>query len=254
MSDTDITVDEIVAAGADGAAAIDDAATDHADLPGHGGHEEHYTSLGLSNMKLAMWLFLGSECLLFGALISTYLLSKTRFIIELTAGNPDVIAGISDGENGELVAEMIETASVEPIFDIPFTSLSSFILLMSSLTMVLSHKAVSDGNYKNLRIWLSTTMLLGATFMAGQVYEFTAFYREGLTYDGTVFGTAFFTLTGFHGAHVTGGLIMLGSLIFLSFKGKMQKDRAETVELVGLYWHFVDIVWVLIFTIVYLIP
>ncbi|MFW2382066.1 MAG: cytochrome c oxidase subunit 3 [Acidimicrobiales bacterium] len=251
MSDTDITVDDIVAAGADAAAGIDEA-TDH--MADHGGHEEHYTSLGLSNMKLAMWLFLGSECLLFGALISTYLISKTRFIIELTAGNPDVIAGISDGENDELVAEMIETASVEPIFDIPFTSLSSFILLMSSLTMVLAHKAVSEGNYKNLRIWLSTTMLLGATFMAGQVYEFTTFFREGLTYDGTVFGTAFYTLTGFHGAHVTGGLIMLGSLVYLSFRGKMQQDRAETVELVGLYWHFVDIVWVLIFTIVYLIP
>ena len=149
---------------------------------------------------------------------------------------------------------MIDQQSVEPFFDIPFTSLSSFILLMSSLTMVLAHKSVSEGNYKNLRIWLSATLLLGGTFMAGQVYEFTVFYREGLTYNGSLFGTAFYTLTGFHGAHVTGGLIMLGSLIFLSFKGKMQKDRAETVELVGLYWHFVDIVWVLIFTIVYLIP
>ncbi len=216
--------------------------------------EEHYTSLGLSNMKLAMWLFLGSEVLLFGALISTYLLSKTRFITELVAGNPYVIEGISNGENAALVNEMIAEASVEPIFDIPFTSLSSFILLMSSLSMVLAHKAVSEGNYKNLRIWLGTTMLLGGTFMAGQVYEFTTFYREGLTYNGSLFGTAFYTLTGFHGAHVTGGLLMLASLVYLSTKGKLQKDRAETVELVGLYWHFVDIVWVLIFTIVYLIP
>ncbi len=251
---SDITVEDIEAAGTEGAAKIEDAAVDHDEVDGHGAHEEHYTSLGLSNMKLAMWLFLGSECLLFGALISTYLLSKTRFIIELVAGNPDVIAGISDGENGELVQEMIDQQSVEPFFDIPFTSLSSFILLMSSLTMVLAHKAVSEGNYKNLRIWLSTTLLLGATFMAGQVYEFTVFYKEGLTYNGSLFGTAFYTLTGFHGAHVTGGLIMLGSLLLLSFKGKMQQDRAETVELVGLYWHFVDIVWVLIFTIVYLIP
>ncbi len=230
-------------------AIIDQAATPVADEH----HEGHYTSLGLSNMKLAMWLFLGSEVLLFGALISTYLLSKTRFLTELVAGNPEVVAGISNDENAELVNEMITKGSVEPLFDIPFTSLSSFILLMSSLTMVLAHKSVTEGNYKNLRIWLSTTMLLGATFMAGQVYEFTTFYREGLTYDGSLLGTAFYTLTGFHGAHVTGGLIMLGSLIYLSFKGRMQKDRAETVELVGLYWHFVDIVWVLIFTIVYLI-
>ena len=189
MSDTDINVEDMGAGGADAAATITDVTTDQVEDLGHDdhGHEEHYTSLGLSNMKLAMWLFLGSECLLFGALISTYLISKTRFIIELVAGNPNVIAGISDGENGALVQEMIDTASVEPIFDIPFTSLSSFILLMSSLTMVLAHKSISEGNYKNLRIWLGATMLLGATFMAGQVYEFTTFYREGLTYNGTVF-------------------------------------------------------------------
>ncbi len=242
------TLDHEGAAADETAAALNDSPADHAHL------EEHYTSLGLSNMKLAMWLFLGSECLLFGALISTYLISKTRFITELVAGNPEVVAGISNEENGALVAEMIESAAVDPIFDIPFTSLSSFILLMSSLTMVLAHKAVSEGQYKNFRIWIATTMLLGATFMSGQVYEFTVFYREGLTYDGSLFGSAFYTLTGFHGAHVTGGLIMLASLLFLSFRGRMQKDRAETVELVGLYWHFVDIVWVLIFTIVYLIP
>ena len=106
----------------------------------------------------------------------------------------------------------------------------------------------------NSRVWLAATALLGSTFIAGQVYEFTAFFREGLTYDGNLFGSAFYTLTGFHGVHVTGGIIMLLSLLVLSFRGKLRQDRAETVELVGLYWHFVDIVWVLIFTIVYLIP
>lgn len=106
----------------------------------HGGHGGHRTSLGLSNMKLAMWLFLGSECLLFGALISTYLLSKNRFMIELLAGNPKVLATLPEG----LATEFIEAGSVEPMWDIPFTSGSSFILLMSSLTMVLAHKAVSE--------------------------------------------------------------------------------------------------------------
>ena len=210
----------------------------------------HRTSLGLSNMKLAMWLFLGSECLLFGALISTYLLSTANFINELVARNPVVMNTLPP----ELAEEFIEAASVEPIFDIPFTSASSFILLMSSLTMVLSHKAVSEGNYKNTRIWLAATAALGSTFIAGQVYEFTVFFREGITYDGNLFGSAFYTLTGFHGVHVTGGILMLLALLVLSFRGKLQQDRAETVELVGLYWHFVDIVWVLIFTIVYLIP
>lgn len=215
------------------------------------GHDQaHHTSLGISNMKLAMWLFLGSECLLFGALISTYLLSKANFIGELLAGNPRVIETMPD----ELVAEFVAEGSVAPIFDIPFTSASSFILLMSSLTMVLAHKSVLEANYKNSRIWLAATALLGSTFIAGQVYEFTVFFREGLTYDGNLFGSAFFTLTGFHGVHVTGGILMLATLLILSFRGKLHQDRAETVELVGLYWHFVDIVWVLIFTIVYLIP
>ena len=161
---------------------------------------------------------------------------------------------IADGMPMELITEMQEARSVEPFWDIPFTSGSSFILLMSSLTMVLAHKAVHEGDYRNSRVWLAATALLGSTFIAGQVYEFTAFYREGLHYDGSLFGSAFFTLTGFHGVHVTGGIIMLMSLLVLSFRGKLRQDRAETVELVGLYWHFVDIVWVLIFTIVYLIP
>jgi cytochrome c oxidase subunit 3/cytochrome o ubiquinol oxidase subunit 3 len=220
----------------------------------HGDHG-HNSSLGLSNMKLAMWIFLGSECLLFGALISTYLLSVANFLGELVAGNPQVLAGLRDGGMPEeLIQEFITENSVEPMWDIPFTSGSSFILLMSSLTMVLAHKAVHEGDYRNSRVWLAATALLGSTFIAGQVYEFTAFYEEGLTYDGTLFGSAFYTLTGFHGAHVTGGIIMLLSLLVLSFRGKLNQDRAETVELVGLYWHFVDIVWVLIFTIVYLIP
>ncbi|MEM9563663.1 MAG: heme-copper oxidase subunit III [Actinomycetota bacterium] len=235
-----------------------EAPAEHAgdDAASHDDHDHgHQSSLGLSNMKLAMWLFLGSECLLFGALISSYLLSKARFITEVVAGNPTVINSLlADGLPQEVVDEFIAEASVEPFWDIPFTSASSFILLMSSLTMVLAHKAVHEGDYRNSRIWLGSTALLGSTFIAGQVYEFTAFYREGLTYDGSLFGSAFYTLTGFHGVHVTGGIIMLLSLLVLSFRGKLRQDRAETVELVGLYWHFVDIVWVLIFTIVYLIP
>jgi cytochrome c oxidase subunit 3/cytochrome o ubiquinol oxidase subunit 3 len=225
-------------------------------IPVEGAHaaashdDGHRTALGLSNQKLAMWLFLGSECLLFGALISTYLLSKTNFVTELLAGNPEVIGTIPTA----LADEFIADASVQPIFDIPFTSASSFILLMSSLTMVLAHKAVTEGNYRASRVWLAATAGLGASFIAGQVYEFTVFFREGLTYDGNLFGSAFYTLTGFHGVHVTGGILMLLSLLVVSFRGRLRQDRAETVELVGLYWHFVDIVWVLIFTIVYLIP
>ncbi len=230
---------------ADAAVVTDAVADDHATDE----HGAHYTSLGISNMKLSMWLFLGSECLLFGALISTYLLSKTRFLTELVAGNPNVVSTLPEG----LAQEMAEAGSVDPLFDIPFTSASSFILLMSSLTMVLAHNAVVHSNYKNTKLFLAATALLGSIFIAGQVYEFTAFYREGLTFEGNLFGSAFYTLTGFHGIHVSVGILMLVALLILAGRGKLQADRAETVELVGLYWHFVDVVWVLIFTIVYLV-
>ncbi len=231
-------------------AAVDHAIDEVHDHATHGEHGGHRTSLGLSNQKLAMWLFLGSECLLFGALISTYLLSKSRFIAEAVAGNPRVTGTMP----AELMNEIITEQSVDPMWDIPFTSASSFILLMSSLTMVLAHKAVGEDDDLGTKVWLAATALLGSTFIAGQVYEFTAFFREGLTYDDNLFGSAFYTLTGFHGAHVSGGILMLLSLLVVAFRGKLKSDRAETVELVGLYWHFVDVVWVLIFTIVYLIP
>ncbi|MCP5025744.1 MAG: heme-copper oxidase subunit III [Actinomycetia bacterium] len=175
-----------------------------------------------------MWVFLGSECLLFGALISTYLLYKGR-ILEGEIGPADV-------------------------FDIPFTSISSFVLLMSSLTMVLALSAIQKGDERRARIWILATALLGSVFIAGQVYEFTTFYREGLGYTTNVFGSAFYTLTGFHGVHVTVGIVMLLSLLNMSLKGNLKQDKAETVEIVGLYWHFVDVVWILIFTVVYLIP
>jgi cytochrome c oxidase subunit 3/cytochrome o ubiquinol oxidase subunit 3 len=194
-------------------------------LGAESGH--HETNTGISNNKLGMWVFLGSECLLFGGLISTYLLYKNR---------------IEDGDVGP------------DLFDIPFTSVSSFVLLMSSLTMVLAVSAIQRGDHRSLRIWLAGTATLGSLFIAGQVYEFTAFYREGLGYTTNIFGSAFYTLTGFHGVHVTVGIIMLVSLILLSVRGQLPQHRAETVEIVGLYWHFVDIVWILIFAVVYLIP
>jgi len=98
------------------------------------------------------------------------------------------------------------------------------------------------------------TALLGMAFLGGQVYEFTTFVREGLTLKTNVFGTSFYVLTGFHGTHVAVGVLMLLTLFTLSFAGKITQDSALTVELVGLYWHFVDIVWIVIFTVVYLIP
>ncbi|HXF57209.1 MAG TPA: heme-copper oxidase subunit III [Actinomycetota bacterium] len=190
-------------------------------------HEEVHTSTGLSNAKLGMWAFLASECLLFGALISTFLLYRGREVSGVTP---------------------------QQVYDIPYTSVSSFVLLMSSLTMALSVAAIRRGDHYQTRVWLMTTALLGMVFIGGQVYEFTRFVQEGMTIKTNVVASSFFTLTGFHGAHVTGGILMLLSLFAMSLDGRLPTERGEAVELVGLYWHFVDIVWIVIFTVVYLIP
>ena len=125
---------------------------------------------------------------------------------------------------------------------------------MSSLTMVLAVSAAKRHDDRNTRLWLITTASLGGLFVAGQVYEFTTFYREGLGYTTSLFGSSFYTLTGFHGVHVSVGIMMLMALMFMLSRNKVGGDKAETVEMIGLYWHFVDIVWIIIFTLVYLIP
>jgi cytochrome c oxidase subunit 3/cytochrome o ubiquinol oxidase subunit 3 len=194
----------------------------------HGHAEVHHdTATGISNEKLGMWVFLGSECLLFGGLISTYLLYRHR---------------------------SVSGPGPKDVFDIPFTSVSSFVLLMSSLTMALAVAAIGRGDERRTRTWLLTTAMLGASFIAGQVYEFSVFVKEGLGYTTNLFGSSFYTLTGFHGVHVSAGIVMLLSLVVMSLRGHLGPERAETVEIVGLYWHFVDVIWILIFTVVYLIP
>ncbi len=212
---------------ADTAVSDDVARDDHGHDAGHDDHGGHATTTGLSNNKLGMWMFLGSECLLFGGLISTYMLYRGRHS---------------------------ENLGPDQLWDIPFTSASSFVLLMSSLTMVLAVSAVNRKDDRNTIVWLSVTAMLGSLFVAGQVYEFTTFYNEGLGFTTSLFSSSFFTLTGFHGVHVSVGIVMLLSLVGMVSRNKIPGDKAETVEIIGLYWHFVDIVWILIFTLVYLIP
>jgi heme/copper-type cytochrome/quinol oxidase subunit 3 len=131
---------------------------------------------------------------------------------------------------------------------------SSFVLLMSSLTMVLAVSSAQRKDDSKTNLWLLITGLLGATFVGGQVYEFTTFYREGLGFTTSLFSSSFYSLTGFHGVHVSIGVIMLISLRAIIKKNKITGDKSEVVELIGLYWHFVDVVWIIIFTLVYLIP
>jgi len=186
------------------------------------------TSTGLSNEKIAMWAFLGSECLLFGTLISTYFLYRGRSVIGPTP---------------------------KQVYDIPYTSISSFVLLMSSLTMVLALAALQQNRIKPATRWLFVTAMLGLHFVLNQVYEFTTFVlHHNLTLSTSLFGSSFFVLTGFHGAHVTGGVIWLLILVMLGMRGKLDARDYTKVEIAGLYWHFVDIVWIAIFTVIYLIP
>ena len=193
-----------------------------------GGHPP--TSTGLDHRKLLMWAFLASDCMFFGSLIATYMIYRGRS---------------EDLGTGPFPAEVI---------DIPYTSLSAFVLLMSSMTMVLALGALQRGNVRGTRVWLAATALLGSIFLGGQYFEFTEFFHEGLSLQTNVFGASFFTLTSFHGAHVTIGVIWLLSLLFVSLRGGLKQEDSLDVEIAGLYWHFVDIVWIVIFTLVYLIP
>ena len=207
-------------------AAIPAPASDHSVAVGH---VEEPTTTGLNHRKLLMWAFLGSDCLLFGSLISTYMIYRGKSV----------------------------TPPVNPrdVFNIPYTSVSAFVLLMSSLAMVLALAAIQRGDVHRMRVWLVATACLGMVFLGGQFYEFTNFATEkGLTIGGNIFGTTFFVLTGFHGTHVTVGVIWLLSIVAASYQGRIKQQNSLDVEIAGLYWHFVDIVWIAIFTLVYLVP
>jgi heme/copper-type cytochrome/quinol oxidase subunit 3 len=184
------------------------------------------TSTGLSSRKLVFWTFLGSECMFFGSLIATYMVYRHHW------------------QGGPAPAKL---------FNIPLTSYSALLLLTSSLTMVLALSAVQRGDRPRSLLWLAATALLGMHFVGNQVYEFATFVHEGLKLQTSLFGSSFYVLTGFHGAHVTVGVIWLWSLFTLALRGRLTPDRALDVEVAALYWHFVDVVWIAIFTLVYLI-
>jgi cytochrome c oxidase subunit 1 len=181
---------------------------------------------GLDHRKMGTWAFLGSECLFFGTLVSTYLVYKSR---SLSGPTPP------------------------EILNIPLTSFSTFDLLMSSLTMVLAVAAIQRGDVAAARRFLLATVALGVVFLLGQVYEFNEFVHEGLGLTTNLFGSTFYVLVGFHGAHVSVGVIWLLSLWYLVGRGRIGPQQAVLVDIAGLYWHFVDVVWIAIFTLIYLI-
>jgi cytochrome c oxidase subunit III len=181
---------------------------------------------GVDSRKLGVWAFLGSEVVFFSSLIVTYVVLEGRSV------------------TGPMPAEVL---------NIPLVAINTFVLICSSLTMVLALARIERGDERGMRLLLIVTALLGATFLLGQAIEFTMLYHEGLTIHTNLFGASFYTLVGFHGGHVAVGVIAICFVLARAFAGGVTRHDHLCVELVGLYWHFVDIVWIVIFTIVYLI-
>jgi heme/copper-type cytochrome/quinol oxidase subunit 3 len=196
---------------------------EHADAA----HDDtHVGATGLDHRKLGIWVFIGSECLFFGTLISTYVVYRGR---------------------------SLQGPYPHDILNVPLITVSTFILLMSSLTMVLGVAAIQGRDVRAARRWLLATAALGCLFLAGQVYEFNHFVHEGLGLTTNLFGATFYVMVGFHGAHVTVGVVWLLALWSLLTRGRLGARDEVVVDMVGLYWHFVDVVWIAIFTLVYLI-
>jgi len=185
------------------------------------------TNTGIDNRKIGIWLFLGSEVMFFSALIAAYLLTRA------SAGKPY-----------ELFSEAI-----------PLISFNTFLLICSSLTMALSLAFARRGSQVGLRISLLATILLGVTFVTIQSIEYNELFHKGLTMNGAphLFGSPFYLLTGFHGLHVAGGVIWNLLVWFKALRGGFGPENNLGIELAGLYWHFVDLVWIVLFTIIYLI-
>ena len=198
------------------------------------------------NMKLGMWVFLLSEVMFFTSLIGSYVILRYASPEHWT--DPGVILNVN------------------------LTALNTFLLICSSVTMVKAFAAIQQGDLKGLQRWLLATILIGATFVGVQVYEYIALAVEGFvpmldsyhavgrgnphegpSLGGPLYGATFYAMTGFHGAHVTIGVLCLIFVYVRALRGAYTAEHLEGVEIVGLYWHFVDLVWILLFTIVYLI-
>jgi cytochrome c oxidase subunit 3 len=194
---------------------------DHGVLPA----EPEKATLEGRNKVLGFWLFLGGETVLFGSLFATYLALKDQFL------------------DGPTPAEL---------FDLKIVALATILLLTSSLTSVFGVMAMHKHNAKQMQLWFGITVLLGLGFLGLEVYEFIHYYHEGHTLTSNAFGSAFFTLVGFHGGHVAFGVTWIAILQGQLAKKGLTVVTAPKFYVAALYWHFVDLVWVFIFTVVYL--
>lgn len=202
-------------------------------VPGARTAEEGHLQ-ALSPRKFGMWLFLASEIMFFSAIIGG----------SFALRQANAAAWPAPGE----------------VLDVPITAINTFILISSSLTMAEALHAIQKGDSRQLALRLLLTLLLGLTFISIQAFEYLELIaKEGLLPFAaphgvpTAYGATFYLQTGFHGAHVSGGLLALAYVTYRAFKGAFTKENHRTVEIMGLYWHFVDVVWIFLFPIVYLI-
>jgi heme/copper-type cytochrome/quinol oxidase subunit 3 len=185
--------------------------------------------LGISNGKIGMWLFLGSEVMFFTGLIGAYIILRFG---QVTWADPT-------GEGYPL--------------NIPLTAANTFLLICSSVTLVWALQSIQAGKRGLGNLGLLLTTVFGAVFVGVQGVEYYELYtHRGMSPSSDLFGSCFYTMTGFHGMHVAVGVIAMGVLTAMGFAGKFDEENYAAVEMTGLYWHFVDLVWIILFAIVYL--
>jgi heme/copper-type cytochrome/quinol oxidase subunit 3 len=207
------------------------AATHAAPLAGHGhasGHSAEDEWGKASTGKLGMWIFLICDAFSFFGLLLNYALLRSGGMVWHHPG--------------------------EPSLGINFTAGLTFLLICSSVTMVLAYAAAVEGNRTQLCLFLLLTILGGIGFLAGQYHEYSGLIEEGLIFGHSAYASTFYVTTSFHGAHVLTGVIYLSTILIGALQGRFDKGNYNGVELVGLFWHFVDLIWILVFTIIYLIP
>lgn len=187
--------------------------------------EPEKATLEGKNKILGFWLFLGGETVLFGTLFASFIALRNQ-----------VPAGPTEDQ----------------IYVLPMVAAATLILLTSSLTSVFATIAMHKHKVKAMLGWLTATVVLGLGFLGLEIYEFVHYVHEGHTFTSSAFGTSFYTLVGFHGAHVVFGIVWISILIFQTMKKGLTVVTAPKLYVAGLYWHYVDVVWVFIFTVVYL--
>ncbi len=189
------------------------------------GHPE-LTTLAGRNKFVGFWLFLGGETVLFGTLFSTFIALRDH---------------VSAGPAGK------------DLFGLNMTFLSTIILLTSSLTSVFAIIGLKELNVRKMRFWFWITILLGICFLGLEIREFADYVEKGLTYKTSAFSSSFYTLVGTHGGHVLFGVLWISTLMIASYKKGITAITAPKYYIAALYWHFIDVVWVFIFTVVYLL-